>query len=70
MRQVMMSTMPVEPTTKNRVEGTSLYIVKDKMASSGNLTMKNRLSSSDLTWNLADANRKSVGYSLKKGREG
>jgi hypothetical protein len=82
MRQVIKSTTPVEPTTYNRVETTSLYIAKDKMASSGNSTVKNRISSSgnstmkhrisssDLAWNLADANRKSVGYSLKKGREG
>jgi hypothetical protein len=70
MRPVMMSNIPVEPTTYNRVETTSLYIVKDKMASSGNSTVKHRISSSDLAWNLRDCNRKSVAYSLKKGREG
>jgi hypothetical protein len=66
----MMSTIPVEPTTYNRVETTSLYIAKDKMASSGNSTVKHRISRSDLAWNLGDGNRKSVAYSLKKGREG
>jgi hypothetical protein len=70
MRQVMMSNIPVEPTIYDRVETTSLYIVKDKMASSGNSTVKHRISSSDLAWNLGDVNRKSVAYSLKKGREG
>jgi hypothetical protein len=66
----MMSTIPVEPTTYNRVETTSLYIIKDKMASSGSSTVKHRISSSDLAWNLGDGNRKGVAYSLKKGREG
>jgi hypothetical protein len=59
-----------EPSGYSFVQPSSPFIVKEKMASTGYLAMKNKMASTmDLTWNLGNVPRKSVGYRIKNGPE-